>query len=427
MDQFPADIDPHAYNPRVPFNSAQERDFSEIKSAQEISRTLKFARDNGWPMLLSCASSLDGMNSITVAYETSLADCEDSIPWFLTKFNELMMNDGLIGLPAAARSSITWTRSCQIEDHRVHIFITEVGVSTPEDDGPPCYIFYTPRSSLKLRCESLEVAKRAVTMCYGQEPDLSDSEHVHHTKEWALIAEIFGGKADGKHRALLERKVETEEAAAWNKETFVAGLATQPYRSGIGKFTTQFRPGEPYSATLAVEKGVHGEFGTAVFFEQENRRCLLTRRLYGPLTDKDAFWHVMKDWAQFQPRLSKPRADQGLLCFPAEFTHVVEKYWDVLDDPSSHPDADPNAHYFNSMKSMTEALRLMTLSSWEPQPDSTAPDKSQRVARLAALSRRCPVQDAVDYWSSPEEQAQEECGTGQAGFAPAQDVHNVDT
>jgi hypothetical protein len=140
-----------------------------------------------------------------------------------------------------------------------------------------------------------------------------------------------------------------------------------------------------------------------------------------------AFWHVMKDWAQLQPRLSKPRVDPGLLFFPAEFTHIVEKYWDVLDDPSSHPDADPNAHYFSSMKSMSEALSSMIRDTLEPQPDSLAPDKSQRVARLAALSRRCSIQDAVDYWSTPDGQAQEECVTGQAGFAPAQDVHNVDT
>jgi hypothetical protein len=33
----------------------------------------------------------------------------------------------------------------------------------------------------------------------------------------------------------------------------------------------------------------------------------------------------------------------------------------------------------------------------------------------------------VDYWSTPEEQAQEESVTGESGFAPAQDVHNVDT
>jgi hypothetical protein len=37
------------------------------------------------------------------------------------------------------------------------------------------------------------------------------------------------------------------------------------------------------------------------------------------------------------------------------------------------------------------------------------------------------IQDAVDYWSTPEEQAREESVTGTSGFAPAQNVHNVDT
>jgi hypothetical protein len=329
LAQFPADVDPNAFNPRVPFNSAQERDFSEIASASEISRTLRFARDNDWSMLLSCVSSLDGLNSITVTYETSLIDCEDSIPWFLGKFNELMAQDGLIGLPAATRLGITWNRTCQIEDFKVHIFLTEVGVATPEEDGPPCFIFYGPKASLKLRCESTEVAMRAVTMCYGQEPVIADHD-MHNTTEWALIASIFGGIVDDKHKVQLERHIDTEESAAICKEIFVSGLATQPYRTGLGKFTTRFKPGEPYSATIAIEKGVHGEHGTAIFSEQDNRGCLLTRRLYGISVD-DALWFVMKDWAQFQPRLSKPRVDPGLLYYPAEYTHVFEKYWDVLN------------------------------------------------------------------------------------------------
>jgi hypothetical protein len=135
----------------------------------------------------------------------------------------------------------------------------------------------------------------------------------------------------------------------------------------------------------------------------------------------------MKDWAEFQPRLSKPRLDPGLLFYPAEYTHVFEMYWDVLTDPRQHPDGVESSHSFNSMKAMAAALAPMELDAWEPQPDSVAPEKSQRVARLAALSRRCPIQDANDYWKSPEEQAQEECDTGEHGFAPAQDVHNVDT
>jgi hypothetical protein len=74
--EFPPDVDPHAFNPRIPTNAAKS-DSSRIMSDKEISRTLKFARDNGWPLLLSCVSSLDGMNSITVTYETAIAECDD--------------------------------------------------------------------------------------------------------------------------------------------------------------------------------------------------------------------------------------------------------------------------------------------------------------------------------------------------------------
>jgi hypothetical protein len=74
------------------------------------------------------------------------------------------------------------------------------------------------------------------------------------------------------------------------------------------------------------------------------------------------------------------------------------------------------------MEEMAEALRPMTLDSRVPQPDSNAPEKPQRVAHFAALSRRCPIQDAQDYWSTLEEQAQEEIAIGKSGFVPAQSV-----
>jgi hypothetical protein len=88
-------------------------------------------------------------------------------------------------------------------------------------------------------------------MCYVQEPVIPN-ENIHHTKEWAPIASIFGGNVDDKHKVQLERHVDTEEAAAICKEIFVSGLATQPYQAGLGKFTTRFKPGEPYSATIAM-------------------------------------------------------------------------------------------------------------------------------------------------------------------------------
>jgi hypothetical protein len=135
----------------------------------------------------------------------------------------------------------------------------------------------------------------------------------------------------------------------------------------------------------------------------------------------------MIDWAQFQPRLSKPRVDPGLLYYPAEYTHVFEKYWDVLTDPAQLPDSERSSHSTDSMNAMAEALVSMSLDFWEPQPNDVAPEKSSRIAQTAALSRRCLIQDALDYWLTPEEQAQEESATDLSGTAPAQDVHDVDT
>jgi hypothetical protein len=231
-------------------------------------------------------------------------------------------------------------------------------------------------------------------MCYGREPQIVEK---HHGKEWALIASIFGGNIDPRHTVELTQQLDLESATAWNKEIFIDGLASHPYRVGTGKFAAQFKPDKPYSATIAIEKGVHNDHGTAILFEQANRRCLITRRIYA-LSDEDTVWEVMKDWAQFQPRLSKPRVDPGLLYYQAEYSHMFEQYWDHLDDPTEHPDVSQTAQYFTSMQLYVEAVSAFNMSGFIPQPDADAPEKSQRVASLAALSRRCLIQDATDYW-----------------------------
>jgi hypothetical protein len=50
------------------------------------------------------------------------------------------------------------------------------------------------------------------------------------------------------------------------------------------------------------------------------------------------------------------------------------------------------------MSEFTSALGEMDLSSFVPVSDVEADDKSCRIAQTAALSRRCPIQDAADYW-----------------------------
>jgi hypothetical protein len=103
--------------------------------------------------------------------------------------------------------------------------------------------------------------------------------------------------------------------------------------------------------------------------KQGPRRCLLTRRVDG-ISDEDTIWYVMKDWAQFQPRLSKPRQVPGQLYYPPEYSHILEKYWNVLNNPVQHPDCVESLHSRDSMRAMTAALSEMDLSSWIPQPNT---------------------------------------------------------
>jgi hypothetical protein len=414
---FAGTVDPHAPNPRIPLNSAKFPDESEIFSDSDISRTMKFARDNNWSFQLSCASSWDGSNAITVTYDTTLEDCEDKVPWYWSKFVSLLANDSMIGFPAAARTGITWTRHCYIEDHSIHIMLKESGVPLAEDDGPPCFLIFAPRATLKLRAETVDLANRMLTMCCNREPEFVEE---HHGKAWALIASIFGATVAKRFKVGLGQHQTLEQAIAWNTETFMDGLASEPYRIGTGKFAALFKPDKPYSATIAIEKGLHDDHGTAILFEPANRRCLITRRILG-LSDELTFWEVMKDWAQFQPRLAKPRVKSGQLFCPSEYSHMFEEHWDLIQDSSvDRATSAPMAQY-------ALAASQLDFSDCTPLPDVEASEKSQRTALLGALSRRCQIQDANDYWSSPQEQAQEECVTVSYGFAPAPDVHNVDT
>jgi hypothetical protein len=154
-----------------------------------------------------------------------------------------------------------------------------------------------------MRCESIAVASQFLTMFYGREPT-----QVGH------LAAIDGGFIPLKHKAVRNPEIPVADELIWNKETFDAGLVTQPYTAGLGKFTAEFKPERPYSATIAIEKGCHNDHGTAIFFEQETRRCLLRQTSYG-LSNDEVLWYTMQAWALFQPRPAKPPQDPGMLMF----------------------------------------------------------------------------------------------------------------
>jgi hypothetical protein len=95
-----------------------------------------------------------------------------------------------------------------------------------------------------------------------------------------------------KHRAIFSPQPD-EIPSVWNVDTFKAGLRTQNYDKGLDRFVAKFDPNIPMAAVIAIEKGRHSDHGTAIYFTQEKRRCLLLDTLYG-LSDEEALWYTLQ-------------------------------------------------------------------------------------------------------------------------------------
>jgi hypothetical protein len=150
----------------------------------------------------------------------------------------------LFGLPVMFRSDVPWTLSLRKENNSFRVVLHEktadgVFVATPEDDGTPCFLIYGPRATIKMRCESIDVANRALVTMYGSMPEITE---ILHTKEWAMVAAISGGEIPAKHRVIRNPGVLVRNPTKFNKEIFEAGLAPQPYDKGFERFVGTFDP-----------------------------------------------------------------------------------------------------------------------------------------------------------------------------------------
>jgi hypothetical protein len=406
VDKYPEGVDWQNRNPRIPRNAINPCQGYEATSLKESGNLLKFGRNVEWPLFISVASTLDGTNSATVTYQAEWTDREDRIMWFMNQFEALLNADGLVGLPVCYRSNIPWQLKIRKENNSVRALLVErtpVGepVSTPEDDGTPCFLPYGPRATIKMRCESVDKANQFRTQIYNRMPDITEELH---TLEWAMIASIDGGSIPNKHRVSRDQEIVVENPAAWNKVIFDSGQFIKPYDKGFDRLVTKFKLGRPVSAIIAIEKGCRHDHGTSILFQQDTQRCLLTDTLYG-LSDDEALWFTLQSWAKFQPRKLRPRSDPGQLYLPSAASHIFEKYWSHLNEPLSHPgSAQESEHVKDSMYEVAKGLSDMDLSQFTPLPDVESDEKSCRIATQAALSRRCPIQDAADYWNPPGSQ-----------------------
>jgi uncharacterized protein YifE (UPF0438 family) len=123
----------------------------------------------------------------------------------------------------------------------------------------------------------------------------------------------------------------------------------------------------------------------------------------------------MLSWAKFQPRLKRPRAEPRVLYYPAEYSHVFEKYWDNLDRPEDHPVFSQESDFTQaSLKQYSAALESIDISSFTPLVNGEANQSHVEIAHEAAISRLCPIWDAYDFWSMGRSSPV----TGSGGSAP---------
>jgi hypothetical protein len=220
-------------------------------------------------------------------------------------------------------------------------------------------------------------------------------------KEWALIGALNGGEIPASHRLVQEEPI-TVRPEVWNPAIYEAGLRTQNYDKGFDRFVRKFDPELPTEAVMSIAKGVHKEFGSAVLFTQENRRCLLLETLH-EISEEEALWYTMFSWAKFQPRRQHPRQEPGRLYYPAQYSHVFEKYWDTLHQPLAHPGSADETFFTKAcMQEFASALAGQDLSDFAPLVDSEANHQCVSIAHQAAVSHLCMIQDARDFWEDQE-------------------------
>jgi hypothetical protein len=212
-------------------------------------------------------------------------------------------------------------------------------------------------------------------------------------KECALIGALNGGEIQIQHKVIRDEPV-TIPPGAWNSRIFDAALQIQNYYKGFERFVRKFDPDLRMESVITIVKGANHEHGTAVFVTQEKRRCPLLDTVHG-LTDEEALWRTHLSWAKFQPSLKSPQLETGVLYYPAEHSHVFEKYWNALDKPQVHPEFSQESDFTQAcMRQYSAALGEMDISSFTPLVDGEAKHSHVEIAQEAAISRLCPIQDA---------------------------------
>jgi hypothetical protein len=91
--------------------------------------------------------------------------------------------------------------------------------------------------------------------------------------------------------------------------------------------------------------------------------------------------------------------EAGQLFYPAECSHVFEKYWDHLNNPEGHPEFSQESEFTQGcMKHFPVALSRLDVTDFVPQVSVEAKQSDLESAEDAAISRLHQIHDGPDVW-----------------------------
>jgi hypothetical protein len=159
---------------------------------------------------------------------------------------------------------------------------------------------------------------------------------------------------------------------------------------------------------MQVAKGLQGEYGWGVFFQQGRHRCVLTGTVSGRPEEEaseDAMWTACAEWANFEPIVRQPKWDSPRHTWTRsclkDCTHFCEGNEQILHELSGaqlYQEAAPfrkelTERFCMGARKFAEPFRLGPLAG------ATFPRAIVYVTS-ASSSRRFQIADGANYWLS---------------------------
>jgi hypothetical protein len=368
--------------------------------------------------MLTIATVINDHVSASLMYPIDWTGCDGTEVRFRTILREAATADWLTEVLAVSRQDCTCGFVLRKEDNSCRVVIYEqtaegAPCETPEHPDSPCLVLCGPKAQIKIRVPSIEAYDACVMALYQVRMKFTECLP---TREWDRVGAFEDGVTSGEipiHPRITPPPEALAQFAAFDQRIHGAGLKTQNYDKGLDRSIRKFKHDSETQATMAIAKGFHEDHGSAVYLTQGKRRCLSLNTTYG-LSDDDALWKTLADWACFQPRRGAPRVVPGTLFYPGVLSHVFEKYWDYLPNLGGHPDFTSETQYCQEqMNRFSSTLSTMDLRDFRPSPAAEAKQSDLETAEDAEISRLRPLQDGLELWEILS-------GSGDRGYgAPA--------